>query len=126
MFCNNRLPTLDTEIWVENSTIRYAFYEKPQCPNRVLQKDAALADSSVFASLNQEVVRRMTLCCPETPVDDRQQILSNFGQKLINSVFSTSSAQIILVHGMTRYLELVRRSNLSLKHKDSRPLYQDK
>ena len=36
MFQNGRLPTLDTEIWVDQSTgkISYSFYEKPMCPNR--------------------------------------------------------------------------------------------
>ena len=67
MFMNDRLPTLDTEIWVEEGIIMYAFYEKPQCPNKVLQRDTALSDSMIFASLNQEVVRRMLNCCDLTP-----------------------------------------------------------
>ena len=39
MFENMRLPTLDTEIWWDGNYVRYSFYEKPQCPNRVLQRE---------------------------------------------------------------------------------------
>ena len=126
MFPNDRLPTLDTEIWLEGGYVRYAFYEKPQCPNKVLQRETALADSMIFASLNQEVVRRMLNCCDTTPLIERQHILSRFGQKLLNSGFSLSSAQVILVHGLTRYFELVRLSELNPNHKNFRPLHQDK
>ena len=34
-FANLRLPTLDTEIWWDGISIKYSFFEKPQCPNRV-------------------------------------------------------------------------------------------
>ena len=39
MFCNSRLPTLDTEIWVDEKSekIMNSFFEKPTCPNRVEQ-----------------------------------------------------------------------------------------
>ena len=40
MFSNSRLPTLDTEIWLDevSGKVCYAFFEKPTCPNRVVQK----------------------------------------------------------------------------------------
>ena len=59
MFPGNKLPTLDTAVWWNGKTLMYEFYEKPTVPNRVLQKDTALAESAIRSSLNQEVVRRM-------------------------------------------------------------------
>ena len=126
MFENLHLPTLDTEIWWDGASVRYSFYEKPQCPNKVLQRDTALSDSSIFSSLTQEVVRRMLSCCPLTTVVERQNILSKFAQKVRNSGFSVSSTQIILVHGITRYLELVEKSKLRPNHKNFRPLHVEK
>ena len=126
MFPNSRLPMLDTELWWDGSSVRYSFYEKPQCPNKVLQRDTALSESSIFACLNQKVVRRMLSCCPKTPIVERQEILSRFAQKLRNSGFSIHSTQMILVHGITRYLELVRKSRIKPSSKHFRPLHCEK
>ena len=38
MFVSNKLPTLDTNLWWNESCVMYDFYEKPTCPNRVIQK----------------------------------------------------------------------------------------
>ena len=113
MFSDKRLPTLDTSIWVNNNgTISHSFFEKPMCPNKVLQQDTALAESSIRASLTQEVVRRLKNCSFDLPNSEKQGILSLFAQKMINSGHSVFSTQYILVHGVVKYCELVRRSNL--------------
>ena len=124
MFTDSRLPTLDSAIWVtEYGLIAYTFYEKPMCPNKVLQKDTALSESCIWASLTQEVVRRLKNTKLDRPASEKQEILSAFSQKLINSGHSLSSCQYILVHGTVKYLELVRRSALPKSHKLYRPLF---
>ena len=107
MFCNSRLPTLDTEIWLDEKTelIKNSFYEKPTCPNRVIQKETALSESSIRSSLTQETVRRLRNCSIELPIEEKQEILSVFAQKMRNSGHSVSSIQYILVHGVTKYIE---------------------
>ena len=59
MFENNCLPTLDTELWVDpvSGLLKFCFFEKKMCPNRVLQKTMALSSGSIRASLTQECVR---------------------------------------------------------------------
>ena len=124
-FANDRLPTLDTEIWVceRSGTLKHSFYEKPTCPNRVLQKETALSEDCIRASLNQEVVRRLKACSLDLPVTEKQDILSRFGQKLINSGHSVQSSQYILVHGVVRYIELLNNSKLDPKNPSYRPLH---
>ena len=68
----------------------------------------------------------MLNCSVSLPLSEKQSILSTFSQKLRNSGFSLASSQIILVHGVTRYLELVRKSELPPDHKDHKPLYWTK
>ena len=126
MFESQKLPTLDTSIWWNGSKLCFEFYEKPMCPNRVLQKDTALSTSTIRASLNQEVVRRLLCCSQDLPLVRKQEILSTFSQKLLNSGFSLASAQIILVHGTTRYLEMLKCSRLEKTHPNFKPLYWDK
>ena len=107
-----KLQTLDTNIWWDGEKLMYEFFEKPTVANRVLQKDTALAESSVRSSLTQEVVRRLLNCSKYLSVVRKQEFPSNFAQKLINSGFSVTSAQLINVHGTARYVELVRNSKV--------------
>ena len=77
MFGNNRLPTLDTEVWVDEEVgkVRYCFFEKPTCPNRVVQRDTALAELSIRATLTQETVRRLKNCSEDLTLSEKQVIL---------------------------------------------------
>ena len=112
MFPESKLPTLDTSVWWNGLSLSYEFFEKPTVPNRVIQRDTALAGSSIRASLNQEVVRRLLNCSDSIETHRKQHFLSVFSQKLINSGFSIMSAQTILVHGVARYIELCSLSEL--------------
>ena len=125
MFKQNRLPTLDTQIWFAESKklILHSFFEKDTCPNRVLQKTTSLSTSSIRACLCQDVVRRLKACCDHVTQTERSEILSVFGQKLINSGHSLGSAQFILVHGTTKFLELLRKSKLPTDYPNYRPLH---
>ena len=123
MFSCNTLPTLDTRIWEEEGMIRYAFYEKPTVGNRVIQKNTALPEQSISSSMIQEVVRRMINCCEGIDISKRQQILSNYAQKIVNSGFNQHDARVILVQGVTKYFELVRRSKLDSSHAEYKPIH---
>ena len=76
MFSSNELPTLDTSIWWTGEKLMFRFYEKPTVPNRVLQKQTALSEDCIRASLNQEVVRRLLSCSPDLPLCEKRDILS--------------------------------------------------
>lgn len=74
----------------------------------------------------QEVVLRLRNCSLNLNLVEKQKVLSKFSQKLLNSGFSLFSSQIILVHGVTRYLEMVKNSDLPPGHKNYKPIYWDK
>ena len=114
MFLNNRLPTLDTEIWMEKGQVLHAFYEKPTVGNKVLNRDTALPRSSIRATLLQETVRRLLNSSVNLGLEEKQAILSKYAQKLINSGHSCGSARIIIVQGIVKYfhkLELSRKDH---------------
>ena len=87
-FQSGKLPTLDCELWVVDNEIRYQFYEKPQCSNRLLLKNTALSATSLMSSLVQEGVRRLlnTSIGGETHI--RDDIMNKFSKKLMNSGYS--------------------------------------
>ena len=125
MFGDNRLPTLDTAIWYCESSnqVMFSFFEKPTCPQTVIQKDTALNESSVRATLVQEVIRRMKNCSLNLPMAEKQEILSVFSQKMLNSGHSLRSVQYILVNGVIKFNELVRVSCLPKSDKSYKPLH---
>ena len=126
MFPNNRLPTLDVELWPEARGVNFGFYEKPQVPNRVIMKGTTLPESTVRSSLLQEVVRRMENCCVGIPDVERTSIISKFAQKMVNSGHCNNSTRITIVHGVMKYLDNLRLSRLPNTHPHYRPMYLEK
>ena len=127
MFSDNRLPTLDTAIWVceHSGRVEYSFFEKPTVPNRMVQKDTALNENSLRASLVQEVIRRMKCCSENVSVDEKQLILSKMAQKMINGGHSLASTQLVLVHGIVKLNEMIRNSKLDPTQKNYKPLHSE-
>ena len=97
----------------------YSLYEKPMCPNRLIQKTSALADDSIRASLTQD-------CSLDLQTEEKQVILSQYAQKLINSGHSILSSQFILLHGVTKFVKLLRRSKLPTDITEFKPLHCDR
>ena len=126
MFADRTLPTLDTTIWVEEGKIMHKFWEKPTVGNQVLRRDTALPIASLRASLLQETVRRLQNCSETLDIGTKQDILSRFGTKLINSGHSVRSARVIIVQGVVKYLHKLECSKLPADDVNYRPLYLDK
>ena len=49
LFGDDRVPMLDTALWVDEQTglIMHSFFEKPTCQNGVAQRSTALSQSSI-------------------------------------------------------------------------------
>ena len=124
MFDNKRLPTLDVELWWSKNKKRigYGYYEKPQVPNRVLMRDTALPVNTIRSSLIQEVVRRLQNCSDDVTMKERWEILSILARKMRNSGHSMKSTRIIIVQGVTKYVDNKRLHNLPKTHEDYRPM----
>ena len=126
MFDDQTLPTLDTALWVKDGKVLHKFFEKPMVGNQVLNRNTALPLPSLRASLLQETVRRLLNCSLELDVKVKQDILSKYSKKLINSGHSLKSARIILVQGVVKFLWKVKLSSLPVDDLRFRPLHQSK
>ena len=65
-------------------------------------------------------------CSENVSIEMRQQILSKYAQKLVNSGHSASSARILIVQGVAKYLHKVKVSKLDKQDRDFVPLYLTK
>ena len=123
MFQDKTLPTLDTSIWMSDGRVKFKFFEKPTVGNQVLNKNTALPTSCLWSSLLQETVRRLQNCCESLDKATKQQILSDYCQKLINSGHSVKSARIIVVQGVVKYFWKLDISKLDVSDPSYKPLY---
>ena len=58
-FQNQRLPTLDFELWLENNKLRHHYYQKPMRTPFTVMKRSAMAQQQRFSILSNEGIRRM-------------------------------------------------------------------
>ena len=71
-------------------------------------------------------MHRLLNCSQDLPVGLKQEIFSRFAQKLLNSKHSVGSSKLILVHSVTKYVEMCRRSQLPIDHCEHKPLHFDR
>ena len=59
-FANMRMPTLDFELWLEDSgEINHNYYQKPMKTAYMIMKRSAISQHQKISILSNEVVRRM-------------------------------------------------------------------
>ena len=110
-FQNTWLPTLDTELKVDNQNIiMYRFFEKPTNPNTVLHFRTAMAEDSKIRSLTNEVIRRLLTTGDMIPDATRCQILDRFAQKMMNSGYGLKQIRRVILGGIKGYEKMVKRS----------------
>ena len=76
------------------------------------------------SSLTQEVVRRLKHTSLTLPHSRRMETLERFSQKMANSGHSNNFMKRILLSGISKFVKLVRASNLGKEEKGYKPLHQ--
>ena len=104
MFSNERLPTLDTELWLEEpltpNPIRYSFFRKPLSTPFVVMESIALSWDAKRSILSQEVIRRGLHLHPLLPDKEKVDVFCDFETLLRNSGYSWSQIREIMMSGL--------------------------
>ena len=61
---SNKLPILDTQMWIEDGRVLHEFYEKSMTSDYVIRADSAQPNSMKRTCLIEEGVRRLRNCSP--------------------------------------------------------------
>ena len=122
-FIDLKLPTLDVKIWIVNGRIEYDFFEKPMSANIVLHAKTAQSDKNKFASLTQEVVRRLLHTSRTLPSSHRMENLERFCQKMANSGHKMSYIRNVTIAGIEKYTVKYKKSILPSNHVEYKPLH---
>ena len=91
--------------------------------NTVLHAKTAQSDSTKFASLSQEVVRRLLHTSRSLPLSHRIENLEKFSQKMTNSGHTRDYIKKVMTNGIQKYEKKYEKSLLPPSHKDHKPLY---
>ena len=92
--------------------------------NIVIEKGTALAQDTVFSSLRQEVVRRMSNTELDIPLEIRTQIIENFIQLMVNSRHKYSFIKSVVLQGLSKYEHMKFRDSLQSDHEQFMPLHR--
>ena len=122
-FIDMKLPTLDVRIWIRNGRIEYDFFEKTMSTNTVLHAKTAQSEKTKFASLAQEVVRRLLHTSRTLPSSHRMENLEKFCQKMTNSGHNKTYIKSVIISGIEKYTKKYNKSILPSSHKDFKPLH---
>ena len=105
------LPTLDVQVKMEDQprrksvakekrVIRYKFFSKTMSNVKVAEFGTAHPINSIYATLSQEVNRRLLRCDLETKEEVLRDVLEEFSTKLVTSKFGKVMVAKIIRNGM--------------------------
>ena len=113
-FPNRRLPTLDCELWLEESEegnfIRYSFFEKVMKNPYCIMQSSAMSSKSKIQILSQDLIRRLQNICDTVTQKEKNNIIDNYYERLRRSGYSHSVAHEIIVSGLVGYERKVVRA----------------
>ena len=107
-FDNGKLPTLDTQVWLEGDRLMYSFYEKPMAAKTVMRRESALSENTKVSSLSQDLIRRLKNINLELPTSARVEAINDFASKLMSSGYTRDQTRTIVVAGIKGYEKAVK------------------
>ena len=81
----------------------YIFYEKPMASSTVIQRRSAMPENMRVATLTQETIRRMMNTSERIELQERIEVIDNYGMKLVNSGYSLDQSRKMIVGGLVGY-----------------------
>ena len=109
-YTDNWLPTLDTSLRVnERNIIEYIYYEKPTTTNTTIRQASAMSENPKIQCLSNDVVRRLLNTKEELPCKYREEVVEQYGNKLLSSGYSREQTKRILINGIKGYMSKLKR-----------------
>ena len=100
-FQNERLPTLDFEIWISEGIIRHSYYQKNMKTPFVLMERSAMGNQQKYQILSNELVRRLSnIMIEEIPHNEVIEKIEEFIGELKNSEYKVNQAREIVTSGL--------------------------
>ena len=126
-FSSGMLPTLDFQTRVrEDWEIEFTYFAKPMASGIVIQKDTALPKQTIFSSLRQDLIRRLSNISVHLRREKQKDVIENFIKCLSDSGHSFSFTKSVVLQALTRFKYMVERDSLDEQSEKYKPLYRGK
>ena len=107
---NERLPTLDFEMWLEPDGIKHSYYQKPMKTPLVLMERSAMAFQQKIQILTNELNRRLSnILIDEIPKSEINIKIEQYIQELKSSGYSHSQTKEIIVSRIRGWKNRIRK-----------------
>ena len=125
---NGRLPMLDTEVWVEDMSLRHSFYKKPCANPYTILYRSAMSGHTKRTTLFQEGMRRLVNICPEAMARDKVRVLSEYNNMMRVSGYDGAFRQDILEGILAREREVSGEveAGTRVRYRDGRAIQRGK
>ena len=124
-FEEGMLPTLDFKTRVRpDGEIEYKYFRKPMASGLLIQKGTALSKQTVFSSLRQELIRRLTNISDHFQISTHIEVIEEFTKCLANSGHRFSFGKSIILQALTRYKFIKERDRMEEANKLYRPMFR--
>ena len=109
-FENERLPTLDFEMWLTKDGIMHSYYPKPMKNPMVIMQRSGMAYTQKFQILSNELNRRLSnILKDEIPQSEINLKIDEYARELKNSGYSISQSREIIVSGIRGWRNRARK-----------------
>ena len=126
-FESGLLPTLDFQTRVRGDwEIEYTYFSKPMASGLVIQKGTALSNQTVFASLRQDLIRRLSHISDHFQVEEHEKIINTFTQNLVDSGHRYLFIRAIILQALTRFKYIKERNVLDESDARYNPMHRDR
>ena len=100
-FKNEKLPTLDFQMWLEGNKISHTYFQKPTKTPYVIMARSAMSNQQKIQILSNELTRRMSnVKIEDVGQDEKNRIVEQFSQELKSSGYTFSLAKTIVQSGL--------------------------
>ena len=113
-FENEKLPTLDFSLWMENGLLVHTYYQKSMKTPFVVMERSAMGSKQKMEILSNEVVRRLTNVDHERlGVEEQRIVLEQMTQELKNSGYKIEQARDIIISGFRGWKRRIERRKVT-------------
>ena len=99
------LPTLDTQLRVENNNqVMYRYFEKDTCSKKTIQLKTAMNENSKMQILSNDTVRRLLTTREDMGAQYKGAVIDQYARKLLHSGYSMDQTKKIIKNGIKGYI----------------------
>ena len=121
------LPTLDYQTRVlPDGQIGFKYYSKPMTSGLVIMKGTTLSRQTIFSSLRQDLIRRLSNMSNHFQLCDQIEVIENFIRSLVNSGHKYKFIRSIILQALTRMKFIKERASLEKENVRFKPMYRSK